>query len=299
MIARLGVQNIDVEEMVSIDEEGAANFGGRIHGFVLLYKYKRDPADRTVVTDSDLYFANQVVGDACATQARVNLLLNCPDVNIGDMLRRFQDFTAGLDPCTRGEMIGQSQELREVHNSFARPACFSFEDRKRSADDDAYHFVAYTVRNEILWELDGLEEGPVFVEPVESATWTFTAMQAIRAKTQRIAAVDTHGSGQGISFALLAVCDAELPRLQAQLAEAATNGAPVGEIQARIRELEDRMRRRAVENTRRRHSYIPTVIELLRALADKNALQHIVEEAKGRAEAKEATRVAKKARTGN
>ena len=38
----------------------------------------------------------------------------------GPVLSNFKEFTEGLDPDTKGLTISNSDELRTVHNSFAR-----------------------------------------------------------------------------------------------------------------------------------------------------------------------------------
>ena len=51
-----------------------------------------------------------------------------------------------------------------------------------------------------------------------------------------------------------------------------SNQAGVGEMQLKITEEEDVRRRWRVENVRRRHNYLPFIVELLKSLASKEQL---------------------------
>ena len=51
-----------------------------------------------------------------------------------------------------------------------------------------------------------------------------------------------------------------------------SNQAGVGEMQLKIAEEEDVRRRWRVENVRRRHNYLPFIVELLKSLASKEQL---------------------------
>lgn len=54
--------------------------------------------DKPTVIVPEMFFANQVISNACATQAIISILLNITGIDIGDQLRNFKDFSIGLGP---------------------------------------------------------------------------------------------------------------------------------------------------------------------------------------------------------
>jgi len=261
---------------------------GTVHGLVLLFKWTPAVAalERNVVPDANVFFAKQLVHNACATQAIVNTLLNkADDIDVGPILTNFLSFTAGMSPQLRGEMVGQSDVMRNVHNSFARPAMFSFEE-KRSKDDEeeeAYHFVTFIYRDGAVWELDGLRAGPIFVAAATPENWIDVACATLQERVDQLGQLDTSGAGQGISFALMALVADRLPELRARLEAQGADSAESASLVQEIAEIEETRARGATENARRRHNYLPTIIALLRALKDKGQLAALIEEAKQKA----------------
>jgi ubiquitin carboxyl-terminal hydrolase L5 len=146
MISSLGVQNVSVEEIYSLDvteQERSTSFG-----LVFLFKHVNEHDGRATLDSSevpDLFFARQVVQNACATQAILSVLLNSQDIDIGPELSGFKLFTIALDSESRGYAIGNSDSIRKVHNSFARADPFFIEESKAAHGDkdEAFHFVAY------------------------------------------------------------------------------------------------------------------------------------------------------------
>ena len=45
---------------------------------------------------------------------------NIPDINLGEHLKQFKDFTASFTPALRGDAIGNFDFIKQIHNSFAR-----------------------------------------------------------------------------------------------------------------------------------------------------------------------------------
>eukprot|EP00042_Codosiga_hollandica_P024120 m.99525 g.99525 ORF g.99525 m.99525 type:complete len:203 (-) comp51443_c0_seq2:96-704(-) len=122
LIANIGVRDVQVEELYSLDEE-SLHAVGTAYGLIFLFKYEDDKVTPTgtVANQESLFFASQVIQNACATQAILSVLLNCPPtVDIGAELSQFKAFASGLPPAMRGLAISNSDTIRDVHNSFAR-----------------------------------------------------------------------------------------------------------------------------------------------------------------------------------
>lgn len=144
LVAEIGVQNIEVQEIYSLDS--AEQRKEKSHGLIFLFKWRSETDDRVVLNPSEtaVYFAKQIVNNACATQAILGVLLNAEDIDLGTSLTDFKLFTSEIDCESKGIAIGQSDVLREAHNSFARPEPFLHEESKDSTGGaEAYHFIAY------------------------------------------------------------------------------------------------------------------------------------------------------------
>ena len=105
-----------------------------------------------------LFFASQVIHNACATQAVLSVLLNAEqEVELGETLQTLREFTLDFDAETKGMSISNSDIIRDAHNSFARPEPIVLQSRPAQEDDDVFHFVAYVPRGGSVFELDGLQ----------------------------------------------------------------------------------------------------------------------------------------------
>ena len=86
-----------------------------------------------------------------------------------------------MNDRVRGETIGNSELIRTVHNSFARQDPFTVEDDGVSGvgSDDVFHFVSYVPHNGKLYELDGLQEGPIGLGDCTDENWVTMARDEI------------------------------------------------------------------------------------------------------------------------
>ncbi|KAL8953090.1 MAG: hypothetical protein Q9222_001028 [Ikaeria aurantiellina] len=170
LVERLGVKDVQFEELVSLDAEFLRQ-RGPIYGVIFLFKYpsgekpQATPVDGTFDYEaaSKQFFAAQTIQNACGTQALLSVLLNKgQSIDIGHKLQEFKDFTVAFPADLRGEALSNSELIRDVHNSFARASPFADEaQRLATEEDDVYHFVAYASIDETLYELDGLQPAPI------------------------------------------------------------------------------------------------------------------------------------------
>jgi len=177
LISSFGVCDCEVEELYSMDQDI-----GTSHGLIFLFKWKSETDDRTILSPElvpELFFARQVITNACATQAILSVLLNVDGVDIGDRLKEFKDFTQAFDAEMKGEAISNSDMIKQAHNSFARPEPFGIDDSKKqsSGKGDAYHFIAFVPFQGAVYELDGLKGGPISLGTMSLspiADWTLS-----------------------------------------------------------------------------------------------------------------------------
>ena len=175
LIASIGVSGIQVEELYDLDVSHLTQLAP-IHGLIFLFKWQSEaPPTADDVSDSatvhrtlaphaeHVFFAKQIVNNACATQAILNVLFNSANVSLGKDLSEFKDFTLSLPPDVRGELIGTSDIIRTAHNSFARADPFVNEEKRRAdeEEEDAFHFIGYVPVDGVLYELDGLQSAPI------------------------------------------------------------------------------------------------------------------------------------------
>lgn len=73
-----------------------------IFGLIFLFKYRpgEEISGKYDANNKDVYFSQQVISNACATQAIVNLLLNLDqnEVKLGPVLENFLSFSKDMDP---------------------------------------------------------------------------------------------------------------------------------------------------------------------------------------------------------
>ncbi len=124
--------------------------------------------------DEDLYFAKQVIINACATQAILAILMNNEGkIELGSDLLELKNFTKLMDPYMKGLSISNCEKIRQEHNKFSRPEPFVFTGKKEAGEkEDVFHFVGYFHFKNSVYEIDGLREGPILIaDDVPSENW--------------------------------------------------------------------------------------------------------------------------------
>ncbi|VDP31493.1 unnamed protein product [Soboliphyme baturini] len=279
-----------IESDPGVFTELIRRFGKPVHGLIFLFKWRPNEEEPNQFEENendvpnDLYFAKQVIPNACATQALINLVLNCdhPDVHIGSTLAEFKSFTLSFDPASRGLCLTNSENIRNVHNSFSCQTPFEIEETKKVGD--AFHFVTYMPFREGVYELDGLKESPIRVGTIpKDGSWLDVVQPVLK---RRIA---SYYEGE-VYFSLMAVVSDRKLKLQRKLAlldarhflqkETRTVDELVEAsfLREAISDEEAKMRRYALENVRRRHNYIPLIVEFLKILAEQGRLVKLVME---------------------
>ena len=193
LVETMGVKGVQFEEVYSLEDQWATL--GAVHGLIFLFKWEQGLAasdERPTASgyEDHLFFAKQVITNACATQAILSILLNSGKVELGSELGNFKEFTKEFDAETKGMAISNSELVRTAHNSFAQPNPFGSEEKRMATkDDDLYHFIAYVPAGGKLYELDGLKPGPVCLgELGDAADWLALVQPAIQARIERCAA---------------------------------------------------------------------------------------------------------------
>eukprot|EP00908_Phaeocystis_cordata_P026230 Transcript_87.p1 GENE.Transcript_87~~Transcript_87.p1 ORF type:complete len:353 (-),score=213.00 Transcript_87:79-1137(-) len=331
LISEMGVKGVQVEEIYSLDKDTFTRLGP-VHGLIFLFKWRaNEKDDRPAVQNySDyLFFATQMIQNACATQAILSILLNSPQVELGEELDSFKAFTKDFPPELKGIAISNSELVRKAHNSFARPEPFVAEEKRATEkDDDVFHFISYLPCNGKLYELDGLKEGPICLGDIEG-DWLDAASLQLQKRIEQY-------STKEIRFNLMAVVADRQERLRKEQNDIEKEkNMTIGKVQARAgklptqeemdklvrehpappsqgevavdertveqllialahvsdraarvqSELAQEEQKRAqwkLENVRRRHNYVPFIINFLKVLAERGELMPLVEAAKKR-----------------
>lgn len=287
IIQKIGVVGVSVEDLLMLDTSSLEKYE-RVYGLVLLFKWQsKDQAAPlgNVVADAPVFFARQVIDNACATLAIVNTLCNFEDaVNVGPVLQNYLGFTKGMDPEMRGSLLDNLEELKEAHNSFAPPT--SFVDEGPSPEDaDAFHFVSFIFRQNHIWELDGLQEGPIQCREATEATYKSALVEVAQQRIEDISAKDTKGSGQGIFFSLMAIVDDPVVNLEKEIARLKAEEKPTTMLEEELADMKASRQKDTEVNQRRRHNYDPMIVELLKALAAQGKLEAIIEEVQSKKKA--------------
>jgi hypothetical protein len=118
LIEKLGVKGVQFDELIALDPAELRQLGD-IYGVIFLFKYPtgEKPSDtpRDGSFDYDaankLFFAAQVIQNACGTQALLSVLLNKDgEIEIGKELREFKEFAGEFPPDVRLLCLWQGEK---------------------------------------------------------------------------------------------------------------------------------------------------------------------------------------------
>ncbi|CAB3405419.1 unnamed protein product [Caenorhabditis bovis] len=281
MIEGFGVKGMQVEELYSVTDLDET-LPRPVYGLIFLFKYRSgDVPAGQFATDGRIFFAQQVINNACATQAIINMLMNVndPNIELGPVLKEYKEFANEFDASTRGLCLSNCEEIRKVHNSFARQTLYEL-DQKGESSEDNYHFVTYVPVGGKVYELDGLREYPIIAADIpDGKDWLEAIGPVIQDRMEKYSEGEIH-------FNLMAVIPNRKTRYEEDLAKLLANPPPGVNIQDQVAELRqgiaDEEYKAALyrkENIRRRHNYLPFIIELLKILAKEGKLLPLVDAA--------------------
>ena len=313
LIKNIGVKGVQVDEIIDLDV--LENDSEPVYGLIFLFKYLQNSGYKPNVLsfwDPDLYFAKQEVQNACATQAILGILLNNEDkLDIGLTLKELKSFSKDMDPTTRGLAISNSEKIRVEHNKFSHPEPFIFTKTKAVDGDDVFHFVAYIHFKNAIYEIDGLQNGPILIkENVKNEDWIKEVKPSILNRINLYAQSE-------IKFNLLALVpdrlekakkvEADLQKRKNYIKTLIDNPENKSEDkdlieynnmtkeqlenslkdfdnmiknnELTIKDEEIKVKKFREENERRQFNYIPFIYELLKTLAEKGKLSDMYNEA--------------------
>ena len=172
-------------------------------------------------------------------------------VDVGETLREFREFTMALPPEFRGEVLSNSEKIRDVHNSFARSSPFVDETQRHPDDggEDAFHFVAYTPVRGVLYELDGLQPAPISHGRCGAGEFPARVMEVLQRRVARYEATE-------IRFNLLAM-----------VRDLRVRAREFGDAELLAREERKRSEWR-FENALRKHNFVGFASEVLKGVVD-------------------------------
>ncbi|KAJ3292775.1 DNA repair protein rad52 [Borealophlyctis nickersoniae] len=272
---RIGISGVEVEEVFDLADEFIDPIG-ETFGLIFLFHWRdkdTEEADqRRAMTNipSELFFMNQVVQNACRTQALLSIAFNCPRINLSQELRYFKQFCLPLPPPMRGFALTNCQTIRTAHNrqtdlpvlEYYVPEKPEPESKKRSKkkgkrgkkrkwEEDSeeeseqqvvqeeitqFHFICYVPVNGPIWEIDGLKRTPKARGRVRNAeNWIKDVRPVIQ---NRMADYE----GKAIAFNLMALVPDRRELLNAEEAEIiAVEAAAKSKLQTLDTEAADRM----------------------------------------------------------
>ncbi|CAK1580277.1 unnamed protein product [Parnassius mnemosyne] len=215
LLEDFGVKGVQVEEIYDLHKP----FESPVYGFIFLFRWIEERRSRrkfveqieSFVRDEEtinnIFFAQQMVPNSCATHALLSILLNCPNLHLGETLSRLKHHTLGMNPENKGWAIGNTPELACAHNSHAIPQARKKTDKNAGVPTgrftgEAYHFVSFVPINGHLFELDGLKPYPTDHGPwATDEDWTDKFRRVMAERLGRDAGEQVHD----IRFNLMAV----------------------------------------------------------------------------------------------
>eukprot|EP01102_Stenamoeba_stenopodia_P018407 TRINITY_DN6742_c0_g1_i1.p1 TRINITY_DN6742_c0_g1~~TRINITY_DN6742_c0_g1_i1.p1 ORF type:complete len:226 (+),score=61.69 TRINITY_DN6742_c0_g1_i1:459-1136(+) len=216
------------------------------------------------------------------------------NIELGEELTNFKAFTSDFPPEMKGLAISNSELIRNLHNSFARPEPWVVEEtHQTTSSEDIYHFISYLPFGGKIYELDGLKRGPILLEDsYRGDDWLSAVTPHIQKRIEKY-------SKSEIRFNLMAVVKnrkntflKELEELERKKQEIQSNAmdtdssepslidAHIQEVKQKLALEQEKLDKWKLENIRRKHNYVPFLVNLLKLLAEKGELMPLIEKSR-------------------
>ena len=172
LIKNIGVKGIQVEEILSL--ESLENLNTPIYGLIFLSKYIENKSYTPNILstwDKDLFFSKQIIENVNAIQSLLEIIFNNDDkIDLSPDLKELKLSMNEMNPITKGLTITNCEKIKNEQNKL-----ISLTNDLNKNDEDIYHFVTIINFKKNVYELDGLQEGPILLEQdVEFNNWTKT-----------------------------------------------------------------------------------------------------------------------------
>ncbi|KAI9144234.1 ubiquitinyl hydrolase [Paraphysoderma sedebokerense] len=310
LVELLGAKDCQVEELYSFDRETISSLAP-VYGIIFLFKYTKahDCKAGEEKYPKDLFFSNQIIINACATQAILSILMNHSDkIDMGKPLINLKNFTTDFPPQVTGLAISNSPVLMDAHNKFTRSvreALLAVErhiqiidafirpvyrpipgENNEEEESDVFHFISFVPVNGNVYELDGLKKGPVNLGSYENDDW-FSVVEPV---LQKIFEQYTEAEIRFNIMALVrdqrSVLKEKIESLKLDLEKYSDDDAKLESLKTQMRTLENSLRDQIIkrenykiENARRQFNYLPFVLKYLELLSKKPNFRTLVESA--------------------
>ncbi|KAF8250237.1 cysteine proteinase [Wilcoxina mikolae CBS 423.85] len=203
LMKEIGVSGAQVEEVYALDTNSLRAMSPA-HGMIFLFRWKPETVDNIETTcPENVWFANQVIDNACASLALLNIVFNS-DVKLSPELQSFKEFSQSLTPPLKGLAVANYEHIRNIHNSFARKSemidvdinLADVANKKprntgsgdgEDSEDEVFHFIAYIHVGDTLYELDGLKKQPVRLRTCPKDDWLIHVGPTVQERISRYA----------------------------------------------------------------------------------------------------------------
>ncbi|KYQ49386.1 Ubiquitin carboxyl-terminal hydrolase isozyme L5 [Trachymyrmex zeteki] len=178
-----------------------------------------------------------------------------------------------LKTRVKGAQVEELWSLDDEQFNDLIQTLFEYDSKQASKDDDVFHFVSYVPIDGRLYELDGLKDGPIDLGPCSvGKQWVQAAKPIIQKRIKK------YNEGE-IHFNLMAIVTDRKTLYERQKANIC-DPEELERLQALIEEEIRKSKRYQIENIRRKHNYLPLIMELLKILAKEGKLVSLYQKAK-------------------